>query len=57
MTVFLMKEPSSKSEIEPKDSGHDNNVFSTADETALPTITSMINGSKDRSRNVENSRL
>lgn len=57
LTVFLMNEPSPTPEIEPKDSGHDNNVFSTADETALPTITSMINGNKHKARDIENSRL
>lgn len=39
-----------------KELGHDNRTFTTADETALPTITSLVNG-KNRPRTMENSRL
>lgn len=55
LTLFLMDGPK---EIDgrPKDSGHDNNVFTTADEMGLPSITRMVNNGKDRPR-TENSRL
>lgn len=45
--MFLMDGPKKTTEcVEPKDHGHDNNIFSVADETNLPTITSMVVNSK-----------
>lgn len=40
-----------------KDIGHDNRTFTTSDETQLPTITSLVNGSKRGRGGIENSRL
>lgn len=45
--MFLMDGPKKTvSPDDPKDLGHDNNVFTVADETNLPTITSMVVNSK-----------
>lgn len=40
-----------------KDTGHDNTVFSTADETGLPTITNIANGKNTSRLAMESSRL
>lgn len=55
MTLFLMEGPKAPAQ---KDSGHDNRVFSTADEnTGLPTLTNMANGKNTPRLAFESSRL
>lgn len=56
MTVFLMEGPP-KPTTE-KDTGHDNRVFSTADETTgLPNLTNLTNGKNTPRLAFESSRL
>lgn len=59
LTVFLMDGPpkeDNNSPSAPKQlTGHDNNVFTTADETNLPTITSLVTNHKRNG--TESSRL
>ncbi|XP_044260265.1 putative metabolite transport protein HI_1104 [Tribolium madens] len=48
LTIFIMDGPKPQPEATaPKDGGHDNNIFTTADETNLPTITSMVANTKN----------
>ena len=55
-TIFLMDGPKPQPETAPaKDSGHDNDIFTTADETNLPTITAMVANTKNNTQ--ETSRL
>lgn len=50
LTVFLMDGPVKEEETAPSVpkplGGHDNTMFSTADETNLPTITSLVSNHK-----------
>lgn len=56
LTIFIMDGPKPQPETtDPKDVGHDNNIFTTADETNLPTITSMVANTKNNTH--ETSRL
>lgn len=55
-TLFLMEGPP-KTEEQQKDIGHDNRVFSTADETGLPTLTNLANGKNGPRLALESSRL
>jgi hypothetical protein len=48
LTIFIMDGPKAQpEEAAPKDAGHDNDIFTTADETNLPTITAMVANTKN----------
>lgn len=57
LTLFLMEGPPKPASTQ-KDAGHDNKVFSTADETnGLPTLTNIANGKNTPRLAFESSRL
>lgn len=58
-TLFLMEGPPKPAPVQKDVTGHDNSVFTTADEneTGLPTITNVVNGKNTPRLAMESSRL